>query len=257
MPSPGYKTGPLVIADETGISELDRKSGALNASDDGGVTFYPLGSMGNAMDRLLARSRSVLPAGYASFFHDFDGVTLLPPWSSAGTPAVDATRGPGVWSMPSTNANVFFKNSTLLVANPSVTPWHIGGRFLKTVAPTAGNVVGYACTPFGDGVTNTCHVGIVQALSATKYVFRAVKGGATASALSTVSIDTNFHIVEIWFDGVSMWGSVDNETPVLVTAAANLPTVTSGERFGVETGTGAAVENFFDFAYAAAARTAA
>lgn len=242
VPNPAGNEAMRISTD--GVSLLFAPPGGVAVAVEGATT---------SLQRLLNRAASFLGSGAAVFFHDLDGSSLTPPWSVAGTWAVDATRAAGVWSALSSNAQVLFKGTTACL-NPAAKPWHLAGRFAKSVAPTAGNILGHALTPFGDGVTNTCHVGIVQALSPTYYVFRVVKAGVTTWAISTVPIDTNFHIGELWFDGATVWGSFDNEIPVQVALTANVPTAPSSERFGVEVGTGAAAENFFDFQYLAVAR---
>lgn len=207
---------------------------------------------------LLARSAAFMPSGWAYRFDDFIKASLGSDWNVNGTWASSAAKGPGVWSALSNATTVIQQSASVtpLVANPSVTPWHIGGRMQLVVAVAAGDIKGFALSTLTPA-TNSVAVGIRQTVSGTKFVFAAIKAGAVVTALSTVSIDTNFHKMEIWFDGVSMWGSVDGESPVLVTTAANLPIVGLMERHGAEAASGAAADQFFDYAYSAAGRTAA
>lgn len=208
------------------------------------------------LERLKARSASFMAPGWTYDFYGFDTSVVATPWSVAGTWAAHATKGPGVWTAISLAAQVIFKTSCY-VANPAATRWHIAVRMANTAAIVAGDIKGFGLTPFGDGVANTCHVGVRQATSATKYVFTSLKATVAVTALSTVSYDTNnFHEHEAWFDLTSMWGAVDQESPVLVTEAANIQTQASMQRCGIEAGTGSGVENLFDYVYIAADRTA-
>lgn len=265
MADPKYTSGPLVAADETGVSMLKRFNSAWYFSNDGGATWTALGAGGSSfaggsdLAALTARSASIMGAN--SWAYEFDEllkVALSSDWSVAGTWAQSTTKGPGIWTATSASPAVLSRTggNPSLTVTPSVTPWHIAGRMMHVAALQAGDIKGICNGTIAPG-TNGCGAGIRQATSAVKYVFWATKGGVLVSALSTISIDTTaFHKLELWFDGVNLYGSIDNETPVLVTAAANLPVGATGERHGVEAGTGVGVDQFFDYFYAAAARTA-
>lgn len=208
----------------------------------------------SSFDQLVVRSSTFMAAGFARRFDDLNDNTLAT-WGVVGSVAVDATRGPGVWTFPNTNFTLLI-NGSPVVANPAATPWHLAGRFKLVTAAAANEVKGVS---LGEGsVTSQLHVGLKQAISATKFVFSVTKASAVVSALSTVSLDTTaFHIGELWFDGTSVYGSVDNETPVLVTTAANVPIVVLFERHGTETAAGGADGLLIDYVYFAAGRTAA
>jgi len=76
----------------------------------------------------------------------------------------------------------------------------------------------------GIGVRNWL-MGVYGANSTTKFSMRA--GGASGFYLtSTVSVDTNFHLMETWHDGSSAWFSVDGETPVTAADTAWWATIT-------------------------------
>jgi hypothetical protein len=210
-----------------------------------------------AVGPLLARSAAALPAGFGYVFDDLFDVSLTSSWYTNGTWAASATKGPGVWVVNSGAFGIIQRIPlVVLAANPAVTPWHVACRMAMTGAVVAGDIKGCAISSTVPS-TNSCSAGIRQSVSATKFVFAATKAGVQTTALSTVSIDGNFHVLEILSDGVTMYGSVDSETPVTVIAAVDLPTVVSFERHGVEAGTGNLSENHFDFTYAAAGRTAA
>jgi hypothetical protein len=226
-----------------------------------GAPYVQFGGFGASSDlgTLVNRSASIMGAN--SWAYEFDDLlknALSSDWSVAGTWAQSTTKGPGVWTATSASPAVLSRTggNPSLTVNPSVTPWHIAGRMLHVVALQVNDQKGI-CNGTVAPNTNGCGAGIRQGVSPTKYVFWAMKAGVLVSALSTVSIDTTaFHKIELWFDGLNMYGSVDNETPVLVTSAANLPTTATGERHGVEVGTGVGVDQFFDYFYCAAARTA-
>lgn len=264
MPGPVVGPGnPLVSTDNSGTSLLMRQQGVWQVSNDGGVTWTSLSGSGFApgtdVAALTVRSASIMGANSWAFeFDDLITTALTSNWNVAGTWAYSTTKGPGVWTATSTSPAVLARSggTVPLIVNPASTPWHIGGRMMHVVALQAADQKGICIGTIVPN-TNGCGAGIRQGVSAAKYVFWATKAGALVSALSTVSIDTtNFHKLELWFDGVNMYGSVDNETPVLVTAAANLPATAIGERHGVEVGTGVGVDQFFDYFYCAAARTA-
>jgi hypothetical protein len=106
--------------------------------------------------------------------------------------------------------------------------WHLGGSgyWKGTVAATEIRALMFADSSVAANIRNQMiGVGIFQDVSATKFSFRVARAGVVVSALSTISISTAFHKIEIWSDGSSVFGSVDGETPVLVTAApgADLP----------------------------------
>jgi hypothetical protein len=251
----------LLLTDNGHTIEIASVNGVLNAAVDGGA-FTPIGGGAFAATTeggLITRSASLLgTTNLAEVFDEFDTIALASNWNVSGAWVQSTTIGPGVWGMPSSATNVIQRSAgqAVWVANPSVTPWHIAVRFKLAVAVVAGDVKGAGFSIAGAfPALNACYAGIFQSVSATKFVFTARKAGVSLTALSTVNIDTNFHVLEIWFDGVSMWGSVDNETPVLVTTAASVPIVPMAERHGVEAGTGAAVEQFIDFTYATAGRT--
>lgn len=101
--------------------------------------------------------------------------------------------------------------------------WHLGGSgyWKGSVAATEIRALMFVNSSVAANIRNLMiGVGVFQDVSGTKFSFRIADGGVVVSALSTRNIDTNFHKVELWFDGGSVWGSVDNEAPVLVTATA-------------------------------------
>lgn len=220
-----------------------------------------LGAAGAFLSQFAAiGGGSTIGGGPAWVFDEFDRFSLATEWQVNGTWLQSTTVGPGVWTCASTGGNVLQRATTqsAWVANPAVTPWQLAGRFKMTGAIVAADVKGFSLQVGSNLITNnSVHVGIRQAISATKFVFSATKATVLSSALSTVSIDANFHVLNIWFDGTSMWGSVDGEAPVFVCLAAALPIVPMCERLGVEAGTGAAQENFFDYEFVAANRTVA
>lgn len=194
-------------------------------------------------------------ADFGWFFDDFEAQTLNN-WSVLGPPVQDLTHGFGVWSCVNTNTFIAFKTAVVAVFNPSVTPWHFGGRMRLATAPGAGEAKGFS---FDSGAGNDMiRVGLNGASSTTKFSFAITKAAALQPvALSTISTDaTTFHYMEMWFDGTSVWGSVDNETPVLVGTAANLPTIAMFDRWGTHTAAGGTLGAYYDWFYSAAARTA-
>lgn len=225
-----------------------------------GAAYSALAGFASGTDEAALTARSASIMGGAAWAYQFDDLllnSLATNWSVAGTWANNSTKGVGVWTATSASPAVLSRTggTPILVAQPNVTPWHIACRMLHVAALQANDQKG-VCNGTIVPNTNGCGAGIRQGVSATKYVFWTEKAGVLVSALSTVSIDTtNFHKIELWFDGTSLFGSVDNETPVLVTSAANIAATVMGERHGVEVGTGVGVDQFFDYFYAAGART--
>lgn len=218
----------------------------------GGASGAPSGA-----GALIERSASFMPPGFAADFDDFTSNTLVD-WSASGGIVNVTTRGPGVWSFPNTNFALLQKQS-ISVVNAAVTPWHLAGRIKFGTATAAGDREGML---LGTGAfSNFVAVGRYQAASATHFVFTLCKALAFTQVPSTVPIDTtNFHTVELWFDGTNVYGSVDDETPVLVGTAANCPAALALNPLHgvVVTGSdgGGGVAMFIDFAYTAAGRTA-
>lgn len=209
---------------------------------------------GTLEQRFRARSKSFMSADFSANFDDFDYNAVTALWAINGAPAISNVYGGGIVAFPAANAVLIAKSSGGVIKNPAATKWHLGGRMLLTAAMAASDIKQIA---LHDGAgTNMVSAGILQATSAVKYVFRAIKAGATVTALSTVSVDLLFHVIEIWFDGLNMYGSIDGETPVLVTSAANLPTVTLFERHGNEQWVSGAGILYLDVAYAACDRLA-
>jgi hypothetical protein len=64
--------------------------------------------------------------------------------------------------------------------------------------------------------------------STTKYTCRLNAGGTYL--VSTISIDTGFHVFEHWYDGQSAWLSVDGEDPVGAPASGLWP-LNTGQSF--------------------------
>jgi hypothetical protein len=213
----------------------------------------PLGTLG----ALAARSATVL--GTTDFAVVFDELEepLASGWQVLGTWTASGTKGPGVFGVASANDAVIIRQGLSIVAAPQTTPWHMAGR-QQVLAFGAGDIKGFQFVAVaGNPDTDSVFVGIRQTVSATKFVFSLIKATVVVNALSTVNIDTNWHKLELWFNGTQVFGSVDGETPVLVGAAANCPTVPMQERHGCDLGAGAAVDQFYDYTYAAAARTIA
>lgn len=174
-----------------------------------------------------SRSREILSGtngGPAHAFHDFVQTNLSAAWAVSAGVAQDATVGNGVVTFPATD--VTFISGLQMIANPAATRWHLGGRLRFHLAPTAGQNTGIWLNGASGAFSNDIYAGINQSVSAAKFVFTLSKAGVQTTALSTVNLDTTtYHRAEMWFDGVRVWGSVDNEAPVLVGVAANIPTV--------------------------------
>lgn len=259
MPNPGYVSGPEIFADETGLSMLQRKSGQLQKSDDGGATWSGFGAIsGWNQDTLLARSSLIFSGNpFTASFDDLVQATLLG-WSVAGGAiAADLTHASS-YSFVNTNTTIMFKAGSPVVVLPQTTPWHLAGRIKFVTAIGAGEV---KCVTLDNNTANgSVRVGLNGPVSTVKFCFTlTTSAGVAVTALSTVNLDiTNMHIVEVWMDAsLNVWGSVDGEAPVLVGVAANLPNNACYERTGVIAAAGAAVGMFCDFVYAASQRTAA
>lgn len=256
MPNPGYSSGPETFADDSGVSMLRRIGGVLQKSDDNGATFAPLNPNPVPLTTILERSRRIMGADFGFNFDDLEDQTLAR-WSAVGGAiAGDATHGFGVWTFVNTNTTIIFKSGPFVVVNPRVTPWHIAGRMRLATAPGAGEIK--AVTLDNNTANGSMRVGLIGPTSTTKFVFAITdQAGTLVTALSSVNLDTtNFHTVELWCDGVNVYGSVDGETPVLVCPAAGCPNNACGERTGVILAAGAALGLYVDYVYAAAARTA-
>ena len=244
------------------------------AADQNGVLYQsikggPFGVLGGAASSelaLLARSAGIMGTSeWAANFDDLDDQTTAR-WSAVGGAITgDATHGFGVWQFVNTNTTILFKSGPFIVVNPRVTPWHIGGRMKLITAPGAGEI---KCVSLDNNTANgSMRVGLNGPVSTTKFVFAVTdQAGVLVTALSTVNLDiTNFHKVEMWLQndvsltGIvtpTVYGSVDNETPVFVCPGTGCPNNACGERTGVILAAGAAAGLFVDYIYAAAARTA-
>jgi hypothetical protein len=60
----------------------------------------------------------------------------------------------------------------------------------------------------------------------TKYAFRTYDGVTQNFYASTVTVDTLWHTFDMWYDGVHYYGSVDEETGVLIDVSGGLPAST-------------------------------
>lgn len=231
-----------------GTTRVARVGGQLVVAADGGA-FTPLFG-GTSESALRARSASFMASGFAVSFDDLSAIAAYAPSNGA---AMSTLYGPGVVACPAVAAALIAK-SGVWVKNPRVTKWHLAGRMLMASTVSAADA---KAIQLHDGTgSNLIGVGLYQATSATKFSFRVTQTGTPTTALSTVNYDNLYHVVEIWFDGVSVWGSVDNETPVLITSVAgNIPNVGLAERHGNEAAGGTGI-TYIDFAYAAAERTA-
>lgn len=229
-------------------------SGGIVAVDANNVPVDLIASPGNAPGALMARSASLMGGlAFGYFFDDLNEQTLTN-WTTLGTPVLDATHGFGVWTCVNTNNTLALKTLAAVV-NPSVTPWHFACRMRIATAPGAAEIKTAALR--NSGGNDYAMVGVLGATSTTKFVFRVNTAGAPSNALSTVNLDTtNFHVCEMWFDGVNVYGSVDGEMPVLVCGAALCPTVFLSDTFGVFAAAGGALGMYVDYFYSAAARTA-
>lgn len=255
--SPYRGSGNLAtFRDNSGDSFLDRRAGVLSKTDDG-VNWTAAGAIaGYSQDLLAARTSQLL--GGALFTANYDELaqqTLLG-WSVAGGAIAGDLTHPTTWSFVNTNTTIMFKAASPTVVLPQTTPWHIAGRIKFVTAIGAGEVK--AVSLDNNTANGSVRVGLNGPVSTVKFCFTlTTNAGVAVTALSTVNLDiTNFHVVELWFDGVNVWGSVDGEAPVLVGVAANLPSSACFERTGVFAAAGAAVGMFVDFTYAAAQRTA-
>lgn len=218
---------------------------------------YPSPVGPSTLDQLMARTASIIPAGdYMVDFDDLTGAVLASNWTVGGSPANDLTHGPGVWTFPNT-ANTYLVKPTATVANGAATRWHAAARVRFPTALSAAERFSFGLCKDG-ALTDFAFAGTRQASSGTKFVFSVSKASSVINVLSTVSIDlTNFHVLEVWFDGTNVYGSVDNESPVLVTAAANVPTtVLTPTHWLIATANAGGFSAYIDYLYSAAARTA-
>jgi len=79
-------------------------------------------------------------------------------------------------------------------------------------------------------------MGVFRDVSATNFAFK-VEGDASASQPSTVVFSTGWHRCRMWFDGVTLWGAFDDETPIALTAVINnIPAGDLQQRHGAITG---------------------
>ena len=124
------------------------------------------------------------------------------------------------------------------VANIKTSKWYCVMRFKITVnPPSGGQMVGMS--PFSFDAT----AGVYGTTSTTKYSFTTTN----TTILSTVSIDTAMHVVEVWNDTANVYLSVDSEKPVSG-AVTNL--ATSADEFELYVRAGAVVPaqtGIFDF----------
>lgn len=204
-----------------------------------------------AEEKFLARFKSLSPTGYPMFtFDDMDNAIaneiaingVWDPLNGATKSKVHAhaglCTGTGLAS-----AVVFSKQRIAALAGTSDTAlsgsskkWLLGGI---AIFADAIDVLDdrRAFTLAASFTTNFIGVGVFAEVSTTKFVFRLVKGGVDVSALSTVNFSTGSHFLELWSDGVNVFGSVDHETPVTVGLVSDIATGTLSEYHGVLSGT--------------------
>lgn len=203
---------------------------------------------------LPARTEALLGVDFMFDFDDLGDNTLTDGgWSPSAGIAVSATIA-HTWTFPNTNFSLLQK-SPVVVANAATTKWHIAARMKFLTALAAGDRIG---ANLGTGAfTDMIEVGTHQATSGTKFVFSLGKANVFVRVASTITFDTTaFHTFEMWFDGTSVYGRVDNETPILVGLAANCPTALALVPIHgvVVTGSGAGPVMAMDYVYTAAAR---
>ncbi len=118
--------------------------------------------------------------------------------------------------------NVMHVYNGLSLPNQRALKWHFGGAafFKGTVAANELRGFGFVnSTAIANIRGLSMFVGLAQDISATHFSVRLADAGAlTASAISTIAYSAAFHVLEMWFDGSTVWGSIDFEPPFLVTS---------------------------------------
>jgi multisubunit Na+/H+ antiporter MnhG subunit len=108
------------------------------------------------------------------------------------------------------------------MGNPQTSQTYLLSVFALITAPVSTMALRIGMAVSGTAVT-TMNMGVRGASSTTRYRF----SSGTSGALSTVAIDTNFHVGEMWTTGDgNCHGSIDGETPVsylLPTLGAGFP----------------------------------
>lgn len=106
------------------------------------------------------------------------------------------------------------------IANQRTTKWLLAGAmyFEDAVLPL-DDWRALALTANANTWTVYVSVGLHAFISADHFSF-SIHGGGIADVVSTVAFSTGWHRLELWHDGTSVFGSVDGETPILITSTA-------------------------------------
>lgn len=95
---------------------------------------------------------------------------------------------------------------------------------------------GFTLVADPSGFTRFLGFGVFEDLSVNFFSFKCI-GDANVSTVSTVPFSTGWHRGRMWFDGVSVWAAMDDETPILLTSTpTDIPAGSLQHRHGALAG---------------------
>jgi len=179
---------------------------------------------------------------FAIAFDDFVDAVIGAKWQLnppvVAAPSLDNSFSGGFVKFQS-DGDLIYKATNPFLPAPRAVKWAIGGRVIFPSGAAGLNAGEERFIALRADGSNYLAVGLFKDISTTKFVFKTIVGGVVVSALSTVSLDANIHDwMLFWNPATGLWGSIDEEQPVLVTATAtDLYSGAVFERHGLTTPT--------------------
>jgi hypothetical protein len=187
-------------------------------------------------EHFRARFKSLNPAGRPSFMFDelercySPGVPVgeVGGWLATGSAIYTDERGSSVkcpGGGPGTN-NAIYRGGAAATSGQRTKKWHMGGaaEFVGTVGAGSGEWRAFMLINAPGNLPDyMIGMGLFADVSEEKFSWRVVGDNGVVSALSTIDYSPGLHILEMWTipdpgngNVVYMWGSVDEEEPILV-----------------------------------------
>lgn len=242
-----FISGPNAVS-TPGSVRLTRGSAGLQVSVDGDAPGPIAGGGTIGGYDLVYRCRAGALLGTANLSVLYRGfIDGLQVWTESlnGTAAALALPiGDGTDAVNSVGGEATFATGTDTDGTSELFPT-ISASFAPTLAAQDITVKFYRACRFRMITTpdanTSCFIGsrnfgagVFGANSTTKFSVRAITNGAGANYVtSTVTVDTKWHIIESWSDGVSAWICVDGETPVKAAATTWWPLTITDNSFAL------------------------
>jgi hypothetical protein len=187
-------------------------------------------------EHFRARFKSLNPAGRPSFMFDelercySPGVPVgeVGGWLATGSAIYTDERGSSVkcpGGGPGTN-NAIYRGGAAATSGQRTKKWHMGGaaEFVGTVGAGSGEWRAFMLINAPGNLPDyMIGMGLFADVSEEKFSWRVVGDNGVVSALSTIDYSAGLHILEMWTipdpgngNVVYMWGSVDEEEPILI-----------------------------------------